>query len=294
MYSIKQGFKNIHRNRMFSLASIGTITASLFLFGIFFFVIANLKFVIKEAESNVGVTVFFVEGTTQERITEIGEEIKKRPEVTSVTFTSAEETWETYKKENLNEELAKTFGDDNPLKNSASYSVYLNDVSKQVEVVNYIKSIDGVRKVNNSEAVVKGLTGVNSLVTYITTAIIIILLAVSIFLISTTVAMGISVRKEEIGIMKLIGATDYFVRAPFVVEGVIIGSIGSLLPMVGLYFLYEKIVSYVLERFTSSFGTMKFIAVGELFSTLLPISLGIGIGIGFVGSFVTIRKHLKV
>lgn len=294
MYSIKQGFINIHRNRMFSLASIGTITASLFLFGIFFFVIANLKFVIKEAESNVGVTVFFVEGTTQERITEIGEEIKKRPEVTSVTFTSAEETWETYKKENLNEELAKTFGDDNPLKNSASYSVYLNDVSKQVEVVNYIKSIDGVRKVNNSEAVVKGLTGVNSLVTYITTAIIIILLAVSIFLISTTVAMGISVRKEEIGIMKLIGATDYFVRAPFVVEGVIIGSIGSLLPMVGLYFLYEKIVSYVLERFTSSFGTMKFIAVGELFSTLLPISLGIGIGIGFVGSFVTIRKHLKV
>ena len=293
-YSIKQGFKNIKRNRLFSLASIGTITASLFLFGVFFFIAANLRYTIKQAETTVGVTVFFDEGISQEQIDKIGIELDERPEVSRTEFLSAEDTWENYKKKYQSSELAETFGDDNPLANSASYSVYLNDVSKQNELVNYIKTLDGVRKVNSSEAVAVGLTGVNSLVTYITSAIIIILLAVAIFLISTTVSTGIAVRKEEIHIMKFIGATDFFIRAPFIVEGVVIGFLGSLLPLFVLYLLYGKIVQYISERFISSFGTMRFLSVGQLFSTLIPVSLLIGIGIGFIGSFVTVRRHLKV
>lgn len=294
IYSLKQGVKNIYRNRLFTAASIGTIAASLFLFGIFYFVAANVSYTIKEAETNVGVTVFFEAGISEEQIEEIGTQIKDRPEVSSIEFLSAEETWEQYKEKYLSAELAETFGEDNPLSNSASYSVYLKDVSRQKELVNYIKSLDGVRKVNSSEAIATGLTGINSLVTYITTAIIIILLGVAIFLISTTVTMGISVRKEEITIMKLIGATDFIVRAPFIVEGLIIGCIGSLLPLGGLYFLYGKVIEYVSERFSSNFGTMQFLGIQEVFRTLLPISLAIGIGIGFVGSFLTIRKKLKV
>lgn len=294
IYSIKQGFKNIYRNRLFSAASIGTIATSLFLLGIFYFVAANLSYTIKKAETNVGVTVFFEAGTSEEQIGEIGTKIQARPEVSSIEYLSAEETWEQYKEKYLSEELAETFGDDNPLSNSASYSVYLKDVSRQKELVNYIKSLDGVRKVNSSEAVASGLTGINALVTYITTAIIIILLGVAIFLISTTVTMGISVRKEEITIMKLIGATDFIVRAPFIVEGLIIGCIGSLLPLGGLYFLYGKVIEFVSDRFSSNFGTMQFLGIHEVFRTLLPISLIIGIGIGFVGSFLTIRKKLKV
>lgn len=293
-YSIKQGIKNIYRNRLFTAASIGTIAASLFLFGIFYFVATNVSYTIKEAETNVGVTVFFDPGITEDQIGEIGTQIKTRSEVASIEFLSAEETWEQYKEKYLSDELAETFGDDNPLANSASYSVYLQDVSKQKELVNFIKSLDGVRKVNSSEAIATGLTGINSLVTYITTAIILILLGVAIFLISTTVTMGISVRREEITIMKLIGATDFIVRAPFVVEGLIIGCIGSILPLGGLYFLYGKVIEYVSERFSSNFGTMQFLGIHEVFQTLVPISLAIGIGIGFVGSFLTIRKKLKV
>lgn len=294
IYSIKQGFKNIYRNRLFTAASIGTIAASLFLFGIFYFVAANVSYTIQEAETNVGVTVFFDSGITEDQIKEIGTQIKTRSEVANIEFLSAEETWEQYKEKYLSEELAETFGDDNPLSNSASYSVYLQDVSKQKELVNFIKSLDGVRKVNSSEAIATGLTGINSLVTYITTAIILILLGVAIFLISTTVTMGIAVRKEEIAIMKLIGATEFIVRAPFVVEGLIIGCLGSLLPLGGLYFLYGKVIEYVSERFSSNFGTMQFLGIQEIFHTLVPISLAIGIGIGFVGSFVTIRRKLKV
>jgi len=292
-YSIKQGLKNIRRNGLFTAASIGTITASLFLFGIFYFVAVNVNYAIREAETNVGVTVFFDEGISQEEIDEIGSKIKIRSEVNHIEFLSAEDSWEKFK-QNLGEDVAETFGDDNPLANSASYSVYLKEVSRQKELVNYIKSLEGVRKVNSSEAVAMSLTGVNALVTYITSAIIIILIGVAVFLISTTVTMGIEVRKEEITIMKLIGAADFIVRAPFVVEGLVIGFIGSLIPLGGLYFVYGKVTAYVQEKFISNFGTMQFLSVHEVFKHLLPISLAIGIGIGFIGSILTIRRKLRV
>lgn len=278
---------------MFSLASVGTITACLFLFGIFYFVIANFQYMIKAAEKTVGVTVFFDEGISDEEIEAIGEQIKTRQEVDRIEYLSAEESWEIYKEKYLTEELAETFGDDNPLENSASYSVYFNDVSKQAEVVTFIESIDGVRKVNNSESFATSLTGFNVLVGYVTSAIIIILLGVSVFLISTTVTMGISIRKEEIFIMKLIGATDFFVRAPFIVEGVLIGLIGSIMPIGVLYLLYGKVTQYIAEKFISSFGTMHFLSRGQIFSNLIPISIVIGVGIGFLGSYLTLWKHIK-
>lgn len=129
---------------------------------------------------------------------------------------------------------------------------------------------------------------------YISIAIIAILLAVSIFLISNTVAIGISVRKEEIGIMKLIGATNFFVRFPFIVEGVILGLVGSAIPLGLLYVLYEKVVGYILEKFSVLTNVIQFMDVNQVFVVLLPVGLLLGMGIGFVGSMFTIRKHLKV
>ena len=121
-----------------------------------------------------------------------------------------------------------------------------------------------------------------------------ILLAVSTFLISNTVTIGISVRKEEIGIMKLIGATDFFVRAPFVVDGVLIGLIGSALPLALLYVLYSKVVVYIAGKFSFLSNMMNFLPVNEVFRTLVPVALILGVGIGFMGSRITIHKHLRV
>jgi cell division transport system permease protein len=293
IYTLKQGIKNIRRNRMFSLASIGTITACLFMFGIFYFVVANFQYMIKTAETSVGVTVFFDAGIGEDQIREIGDNIRKRAEVSSVEYISAEETWENYKEKYLSEELADTFGDDNPLADSASYSVYLNDISMQSSLVKYIEEIDGVRQVNHSNNVAESLESFNALVGYVSGAIIIILLAVAVFLISTTVSMGISVRKEEIYIMKLIGATDYFIRAPFIVEGIIIGFVGAILPLIVLYFMYHKVITYITEKYINIFRAFEFLEIGDIFSNLIPIALMIGIGIGFFGSFITVRKHLK-
>lgn len=281
---------------MFSLASIATMSACIFLFGIFFCIVQNFQHMVKEAEKGVAVTVFFDQGLPQEEIDAIGERIEAREEVSHVRFVTAEETWEEYKKIYFREkpELAEGFAEDNPLANHAHYEVYLTDVSMQSSLVDYLESMEGVGRVNKSAEVADILSNFNMLIGYISIAIIILLLCVSVFLISNTVTIGISVRKEEIAIMKLIGATNSFVKAPFVVEGLMIGIIGAAIPLGLLYFLYTKLVRFVSGEFNILTGLLQFLSVEEIFHTLLPVGMILGVGIGFFGSFLTIRKHLKV
>lgn len=295
-YTIKQGLKNIYKNKMFSLASIGTMASCIFLFGIFFAVVANFKSVMNEIESGVAITVFFEQDLSEEEIHQIGAKIEKRSEVSNMQYVSAEAAWDQFKTEYFGDkpELADAFADDNPLADSANYQVYLNDVSQQAELVKYVESIDGVREVKASDTVANTLTSFNVLVGYVSVAIIVILMGVSVFLISNTVTIGIAVRKEEIAIMKLIGATDFFVKAPFIVEGVVIGLVGSGLPLLVLHYFYNTVVVYVNEKFMGISNWLHFISVGDVFDILVPISLCLGVGIGFLGSFVTIRKHLRV
>lgn len=292
-YCLKQGIRSIFHNGMFSLASIGTIAASLFILGLFYFVTSNVSYVMKGAEQNVGVTVLFEEGCPEDKIEAIGVEIKKRAEVAKVEFISAEEAWENYKKDHLNEELAATFGEDNPLEDSASYKVYLNDVAMQEVLIRYIESLDGVRKVNALEGVAESLEGVNRMITLVSVAIIVILIAVAVFLIRMTVSIGISIRKEEISIMNLIGATDYFVRFPFVVEGVTLGICGALVPIGILHLIYGKVIEYLSGEFESVFHKMTFLSEHEIFAKLTPLLLAIGVLIGWFGSTMSTRKQLK-
>lgn len=294
-YSVKQGLKNILRNKMFSLASIATMAACIFMFGLFYIIITNFNSTVHSIEEGVSVTVFFEPELSEEEIDDIGQKIRKRAEVSKTEYVSAEEAWDDYKKVYFEgrEELAEGFTE-NPLANSAHYQVYLNDVSMQDSLVRYLESIPGVREVKESAQVANTLTDFNKLVGYVSGGIILILLCVAIFLISNTVTVGITVRKEEIAIMKLIGATDYLVRAPFIVEGVVIGLIGAALPLLLLYFLYQKIIVYIAEKFNFVGSMIAFVPAGKVFSTLVPIGILLGAGIGFIGSQLTIRKHLKV
>ena len=224
-YVLKQGIKNIKSNWMFSMASILTMAACIFLFGIFYSIVNNVNYLTKKMEQELPITVFFNEGTSEEAIAAVGEQIKARPEVARVEYESAEEAWEK---------------------------------------------------------------------SYVSVAVIVILLAISVFLISNTVSVGIAVRSEEIGIMKFIGATDRFVRSPFVLEGIVLGVIGAAIPLIGLYFVYNTVVHYILTKFNVLSGIVEFIPAGQIYQTLLPIGLALGVGIGLVGSFWTTRKHLRV
>ena len=292
-YTLKQGIINIFRNKWFSLASVATISACLFLFGLFYAVITNFQSLVKSAEEGVSVTIFFQPGTTEEQIMDIGSKIEARDEVSKIEYTSPEQAWEYYKENWIPEEFSDGFPD-NPLENSASYAIYMKDISQQTALVDYLNSIPEIRTVNQSELAASTLTGVNALVAYVSAGIILILLLVSVFLISNTVTIGISVRKEEISIMKYIGATDFFVRAPFVIEGILIGVFGSALPLGTIYVLYNKVVEYIGTKFSVLSGLLNFLPVNTVFSTLAPVVVAIGVGIGFLGSFITVRKHLRV
>lgn len=293
IYTLKQGIKNIFRNKIFSLATIATIAACVFLFSLFYSVIINFQNMVMKAQAGVAVTVFFDEGISDEKIQEIGTLIGQRAEVSNIEFISAEEAWSSFKDEYLGE-YVDTFGDDNPLEDCASYEIYLNDVSMQSTLVEYLETLDGVSKVNQSAIAATMLSSMNSLIAYVSLGIIAILFAVSIFLISNTVAIGITVRKEEISIMKLIGATDFVVRSPFVIEGLLLGLMGAAIPLLAVYVVYNRVITYVVERFSALSSLLQFLTVQEVFVTLVPVALIMGVGIGFIGSYLTVRKNLKV
>ena len=310
-YVGKQGVKNIGRNKMFSLASVATMSACIFLFGLFFSILLNFQYIIKSADEGVAITLFFDEDATQQQIDDIGEALRSRDDVSKVNFVSADDAWDKFKSDYFkdNADLADGFKNDNPLAGSDNYEVYMKTVEKndanlsvrskslastQQDLVKFAKGLDGVRKVNKSDVVANTLSSVNVLVGYVSIAIIIILFGVSIFLISNTVTMGITVRKEEIAIMKYIGAKDFVVRSPFVIEGLLMGLVGAIIPLALLYGLYGKAVEYVLTKFQILNNIINFLPVTTVYRLLLPIGLLLGVGIGFVGSYFTVRKHLKV
>ena len=295
-YTIKQGIKNIWTNKMFSIASIATMAACIFMFGMFYAIVANFQHVVKDVESSVAITVFFDEGTTQDEIDEIGQKIAMRPEVSSFNFVSADEAWAEYKLEYFDgdEAAAASFGSDNPLSDKANYEIYMEDISQQSSLVSYLEGQDHISKVRQSEMVANTLTDFNRLVSIVSAVIIVILICVAVFLISNTVRTGIAVRREEIGIMKMIGATDFFVRAPFIVEGILIGLIGEVIPLCILYAMYGKIITYVASRFGFLNNLLTFLPVQTVFEILVPVGLILGVGIGYIGSKATVHKHINV
>ncbi|MCQ2520858.1 MAG: permease-like cell division protein FtsX [Lachnospiraceae bacterium] len=292
-YVIGQGFKSLFKHKMFTLASMATISACLFLFGLVFAVFLNLQSTLQNVQEGVSFTVFFEDDITDEEKYAIGESLQNRKEdVASCVYISPEQAWDGFKEQYLGE-YADGFTE-NPLESSDNYEVYLYDISKQQEIIDYVETLPGVEKVNSSQITANILSGMNSLVTYVAIGIIFILLAVSIFLISNTVMIGISVRKEEIAIMKFIGATDFFVRSPFIIEGVLIGTLGSIIPLVVFYYTYDKVITFIATKFSFMTNILRFTKLGDLFHYLGPVSLGLGVGIGFIGSMLTVKKHLRV
>ncbi len=198
LYSLKQGLVNLRKNRMFTLASVGTVAACLFVFGLFYFVLGNFRHIVHSAEHSVGVSVFFDEAITEQCIQMIGDAIRTREEVDKIIFVSAEEAWRRFKEENFADspDLIESFGDDNPLADSASYEIYLKDIAKQDILVEYLKTVAGIRDIKKSDEVAGGLSNFNQLVGVITIVLITVLLLVSVFLILLLLPVSLSgVRK---------------------------------------------------------------------------------------------------
>ena len=296
IYCLKQGLINIRRNLLHSLASTATISACIFLFCLFFAIIGNVRHFAMEAETTVGITVFFDESLSEDEILVIGDQIQARSEVAKMNYISAQEAWESFKTEYFGdmEELAEGFAEDNPLAGSASFEIFLKDISLQDQMVEYLNSIEGVRKVNYSNAAAAGLNSLNRIIGAVSAVIIGVLLAVAVFLISNTISVAAAFRKQENEIMKLIGATNDMIRAPFVVEGLLIGLVGAAIPLAAVFFLYRETADYVTAHYVIMTGIFTPVPIQEMMPVMTAVALALGGGIGFFGSFFTIRKHLRV
>lgn len=286
------------RNVWFSLASTAIVSACIFLFCVFFSIITNIEYMVTMAETTMGITVFFDEDLSEAEIQALGEQIQsdKAGLIKDMNFISAEEAWNSFQTDYFGEEadLAEGFAEDNPLAGSASYEIFLKNISSQDDMVKYLETLNGVRKVNYSSTAAAGLTSFNRILAMLFGAIIIMLLAVAVFLISNTISVAAEFRKNENKIMRLIGATNFMIRAPFVVEGMMIGLVGAAIPLAAMYFLYLNTVEYVTEKFRLLSGLIRFLPVGQVYPEMAAISLALGGGLGFVVSFMTIRKHLRV
>ncbi len=296
LYGIKQGFQNIWKHKWFSIASIITLAVCIYLLGISYLLVVNVEYMVEKAGETVGVTIFFEEGIADEQIEALRTTIEAMPEVKSLTYISAEEAWEIFKDTYFsdNPELADGFKDDNPLANSASFEVYLEDPSQQAGFVSEVKELIGVRDVNYSALVAGSFTDFSRMFTYISAGFILILLVVSMFLISNAITNAYQSRKKEIEIMKWLGATKSFVRFPFLVEGFVIGVIGAALPVAFVVLTYMELQNAIQVHYRTIARLISFVPLQEVFPIILGVSLGLGAGLGVLQSFFTIRKQVDV
>lgn len=303
LYCLRQGLSNLRRNLLFSAASAATISACIFLFCLFLSIVVNVQHIAFQAETTIGISVFFKESATMEEKEAFRKSLEDHGGIKEIIYKSADEAWDSFKNDYFGEhaeELAEAFADDNPLAQSDSYEVFLDNIEDQEAEVRYIRTFDIVREVNYANSVVSALKSLNRVIYVVSLAIIIILFAISIFLISNTISLAAHFRKRENEIMKLIGATNFMIRAPFVVEGTILGLIGAVIPLVLIRVIYGRAEMYVAERVSSS-GSLsalrdvaQLIPFGQIYPAMAFAGLILGVGMGFVVSFFTIRKHLKV
>jgi cell division transport system permease protein len=269
--------------------------ASLFVVSIFYCVVVNLDYVLEEFEHKIGIAVFFDEGVSENEILTLKNQLEARDEVFEVIYVSEEEAWHNFKNNYFKdrEDLLAGFNNDNPLRGSSSLQVLFNDISQQSALVNLLNREDIVRHVREAEEVTVIVQNLNDLITYISIALIFILSIISLFIIANTIRLAITLRSKEITIMRYIGAKTSMIRGPFIVEGIIIGLIGGLIPIGIIYYFYDQVVLSITTQFFLLKDFLVFLPVEQLMGQLAPVVLLTGASLGYLGSRMTISRYLK-
>lgn len=292
-YFISEGFKSIRINWVMSLASIVTVTFSLLIFCLFLIVTTNVNHVVDQLKDEYQLLVIVDENATADRTEQIGNEISEISGVGAVEFESKQEALEKMKNNFEDQEIFEGLEYDNPLRDK--YKVSIEDLSNRNEIETVIKGVDGVTEIKSSVETAETLVKVTKYVNWISIWIYILLMIVSVTIITNTIRLAVYSRRKEINIMKFIGATNWFIRWPFLVEGIIIGIIASVITIAVAWPTYNYFAQTVINIFKNSGATMfKPKPVGEVALLLAGSSAGLGILSGVIGSLISVRKHLDV
>jgi len=302
IYCLKQGLRNLVKNPLFTFASVATVSACIFLFSVFLIIAYDLRTALSGVENNVGITVFFEEGVSDETKEAVKNGASGAEGVREVRYTSADEAWDGFRKTYFGEdyeELSAAFEGENPLKYSDSLEIFTEDIEQQTALVEMLRNTEGVREVNFASSAVSLLKKVNRWVIMLSAVLIGILFAVSVFLIGNTINVAAVFRRKENEIMKLIGAGDYMIRAPFVIEGVLIGAAGAFLPLLTVNLLYRRFLLWydsqlsLLSVNAVLLEALRPQAPDELRKLLILCALIMGVGMGFFVSLLTVNRHLR-
>lgn len=286
-YLVKEGVKNVWSNRIMSIASICVLVSCLVLTGAAALFSLNISVMVDAVGQNNEITVYMKEELSQIEAKYVGRDIEKMENVKEVIFVSSEEALEKFK-DQVGEQLFERLGDRKKVLPDA-FRVQMKDLSKYDETVKQIKTLNGVDEISDRRDFAEKLTKVSNLVNIIAVGVVVALIVISLFIIANTIRATMYSRRFEISIMKSVGATNMFVRMPFLVEGMVIGFISAALSTGALALLYNGLVG-VLKRTNLPIDYIPFTSV------VIPLAAAfviVGVIVGFFGGFISIRKYLK-
>lgn len=292
-YLIGEGFSNTFKNKKSTGASLMIMCATMIIFGIFLILGENINHFVSEVESAQGIQVFINNDANQNQIDEIGDKIRRIDGVSTVEYKSKDDA--------LNQ-MKEKFGDKQDLLSGyeennifpASYVVTLTDLNKSKTVQNQILTFENIKKITSKDETVSTLINLANGIKIVTGVILILLVIISIFIIANTIKLTVHARRKEISIMKYVGATNGFIRWPFIVEGMIIGVVASAISIALVGGVYNVLAQKLVDSQFMQVINMSLVSFTEMFNSIIFVYMLLGIGIGALGSVISMRKYLKV
>jgi len=291
-YLIGEGFSNVFKNKKSTMASIIIMCATMIIFGLFLIIGENVNHFVDNLKLQQGFQVFMKEDATQEEMDKVKEDIRALDGISTIEFVSKEQGLNTMK-EKLKDEKGVLDGF-NVQKIKASYIVKVTDLERSKTIQSEVEKIDNVVKITNSNETAMKLISIAKVIRIATGVILLLLIIISTFIISNTIKLTVHSRRKEISIMKYVGATNSFIRWPFIVEGIVIGIISSIISIIIVGGTYNIITTKMAESDFIRVMGMNLVGLNEMLTSIILVYLILGIGIGTVGSVVSMRKYLKV
>lgn len=291
-YFLSEGFKNVFKNKKSTFSCLGVMCATMFMFGIFFAIGENVNNIVTKVEDSQAIRVFALQEATQEEIDTLGKQISQIEGVNKIEPKTAEDAYNDVK-----EGLADRPGVMEALEVSAfsaSYIVTLTDLDLNRSVQDSILKLDNVKRITSNDQTIAALSKVAKWIRIVTGTLLAILIIISIFIISNTIKLTVHARRKEISIMKYVGATNSFIRTPFIIEGIIIGILSCILSVALIGGIYNVVVSKLLLSPTVQTMGVSILTFNNLFAQIITVYLILGIGIGILGSSISMKRYLEV
>ena len=292
-YLIGEGFRNVFKNKKSSGASLAIICATMLIFGLFFVILENINNMVRELEEKQGIQVFIKGDASEEQIQDLENQIKILNGVNTITFVSKEDALNSMREKLGNKQnLLAGWDEDNPFR--ASYVITLTDLNLSSEIQDSVAKIDSVYSVESKDEVIEALVFIANIIRIISFSILGLLIVISMFIISNTIKLTVHARRKEISIMKYVGATDNFIRWPFIIEGVLIGILAAIISIVLIAAIYLFASGLVMKSSQLVINGLSLLSFDTMINLLILVYMVLGIGIGVLGSSLSIRKYLKV